>query len=294
MFYNTTADRCETKTSPHISRSTNALWGGWVKVKKRGVLSRRFIAPIRSCAWIRCFYYAKSKQLKPCAVVKLQLWEPGGESATWSRPPTPFFVFFLKIQRMRCVQLISNAHLKMKKKKISYHLEKLTNTQSMETVIVGKNRKVFVFVLQNALRRQTDGSVAFVLPFVKVIIVFPACAAQKARVPWPWPGTEMSESALVTDERPFTDCFLHRDSLRGQHDASQMRRLLYDDLAVDKQRQLHTCDEMEGADQRWKDFAGSVTRVHIGTFCGKRRHSSEFCLATLLIVKFDQSWAKLQ
>lgn len=104
-----------------------------------------------------------------------------------------------------------------KKKKISYHLEKLTNIQSMETMIVGKNRKVFVFVLRNALRRQTDGSVAFVLPFVKVIIVLPACAAQKAAYPWPWPGTEMSESALVTDERPFTDCFLHCDSLRGQH-----------------------------------------------------------------------------
>lgn len=162
----------------------------------------------------------------------------------------------------------------------------------METMIVGKNRKVFVFVLQNALRRETDGSVAFVLPFVKAIIVFPACAAQRARVPWPWPGTEMSESALVTDERPFTDCFLHRDSLRGQHNASQMRRLLYDDLAVDKKQRPHTC--WGGVSPTWKaqTNVGRTSQEVWQEFTSA--HFVSVCLATLLIVKFDQSWAKLQ
>ena len=76
-LYNATADKCKTKTGQCIQINKCSL-RDWLKVKKRGVLSRRFIAPIRNYAWIRCFFCVQSKQPKLCAVVKLQLWEPEG------------------------------------------------------------------------------------------------------------------------------------------------------------------------------------------------------------------------
>lgn len=49
VLYNATADKCETKKSQYIQINKCSL-RDWLKVKKRGVLSRRFIAPIRNYA----------------------------------------------------------------------------------------------------------------------------------------------------------------------------------------------------------------------------------------------------
>jgi len=45
VLYNATADKWETKTRQYIQINKCPL-RGWLKVKKRGVLSRQFIAPI--------------------------------------------------------------------------------------------------------------------------------------------------------------------------------------------------------------------------------------------------------
>lgn len=93
VLYNGTADKCETKTGQYIQINKCSL-RGWLKVKKRGVLSRRFIAPIRNYAWIRCFFCVQSKQLKLCAVVKKKKKKKKktavvgtrGTSAPWGNP----------------------------------------------------------------------------------------------------------------------------------------------------------------------------------------------------------------
>lgn len=80
VLYKAAADKRQTKTRQYIQINKCSL-RVWLKVKKRGVLSRQFIAPIRSYTSIQSFFCVQPKQVKLCTVVKLKLWEPDRMSA---------------------------------------------------------------------------------------------------------------------------------------------------------------------------------------------------------------------
>lgn len=59
------------KEKPNIQINKCSL-SGWLKVKRGECCLDGLLPPIRNYAWIHCFFYAESEQVKLCAVIKLQ------------------------------------------------------------------------------------------------------------------------------------------------------------------------------------------------------------------------------